>query len=250
MTYANWLYDVAVDAGLRVIAHDGWEHRGGATFTPKGIVWHHTVSAKPIDRMLIEGRPDLAGPLCNWSTHPDGTVAIIAAGTANHAGRDHAGNPLRQFGANHNSEVYGDELVHPGTIDVPWPAEQLAAARQMSAALCKFHLDWSGDRCASHRSWAGPRKIDPVGLETSWIQAAVTETIGQQKEPGMLETYIAAAYVKFRGYDPRQNGLDIGGLMFWLETAALEHPDRAGWSWTDCQASPTLRTMLVLFADE
>lgn len=63
--------------GLTVIEIDGWKTRGwagrGFYGTPKGVLHHHTATTSarrystgsPTLNMLIGGRSDLPGPLCN-----------------------------------------------------------------------------------------------------------------------------------------------------------------------------------------
>ena len=83
----------AVVNGLRargVTVHEwpGWQTRGnGQTSDYRGGIVHHTGSGYgSAYQALVSGRPDLSGPLCNFAGNQDGSITVIAAGPANHAG--------------------------------------------------------------------------------------------------------------------------------------------------------------------
>ncbi|MEV0697455.1 hypothetical protein AB0I53_05990 [Saccharopolyspora sp. NPDC050389] len=97
-----WLADVLRGAGLRVVETDGWRDRaarGARPNRPVGVLNHHTATPAslarpaPTVRMCITGRPDLDGPLCHAVIAFDGTVRMVAAGRANHAGKAKASGP-------------------------------------------------------------------------------------------------------------------------------------------------------------
>ena len=62
----------------------------------------------PSLEVCINGRPDLAGPLCNVMVGRDNTMFVVAAGRANHAG---SGGWRGRSG---NSTVYGIERENTG----------------------------------------------------------------------------------------------------------------------------------------
>src|SRR5215213_8437348 len=86
-----WLPSVLREAGLKVALVPGWEDRGrsdvGEIF---GVICHHTGGRRdgnmPSLKLLVEGRPDLHGPLAQLGLGRDGTFYVIAAGRCNHAG--------------------------------------------------------------------------------------------------------------------------------------------------------------------
>src|SRR4051795_12520666 len=82
--------------GLKVVEVDGWYDRGRPSSTgelnPVGVLCHHTATTKSTSitnvlKLLRVGRSDLPGPLCQFSLGRDGTVYVVAAGRANHAGK-------------------------------------------------------------------------------------------------------------------------------------------------------------------
>ena len=92
-------------AGLTVREVAGWKTRGrdfagvSPPFAPKGCVNHHTAgppkvsgSLTPSLRIVIEGRSDLPGPLCNVYLGYDNVAYVVAAGVANHAGLPDGGS--------------------------------------------------------------------------------------------------------------------------------------------------------------
>ena len=82
----------------RLIA--GWETRGrpasSGGYDPDGALVHHAgarssaTNPHPSLGILVRGRSDLAGPLCQVSTDYNGITSVIAAGRANHAGKARA----------------------------------------------------------------------------------------------------------------------------------------------------------------
>ena len=87
----TWLATVLDNAGLKVAETPGWRSRGRADMPrPLGVMCHHTANPHsgnmPTLNMLINGRSDLPGPLCQLGLGRDGTFYVVAAGRANHAG--------------------------------------------------------------------------------------------------------------------------------------------------------------------
>lgn len=116
-------------AGVVVHEWGGWAGRGnGSSHDWRGGIVHHTAtaygSAFPI---LVDGRSDLSGPLCNFSGNADGSVTVIADGVANHAGASggYSMGPL-PVTSNFNRLVMGLEIVYPGTS--PMTPEQYHTA--------------------------------------------------------------------------------------------------------------------------
>lgn len=158
MSTALWLPDVLRAHGLAVVEIDGWQTRGSSSFSPRGVVCHHTASHAGSDHPALgictNGRPDLAGPLCNVLLSRNGTCYIISGNRANHAGTG------GWRGLTGNSSVLGIEAENNG-IGEPWPAHQIEAYVRLCAALC----DGAGidpSMVCYHREWT-TRKIDPAG---------------------------------------------------------------------------------------
>lgn len=174
MSRATWLADVLRDAGLVVKPYSGWETRGANDFTPLGVMWHHTVTSpstpdSSVDRTLATGgNANTPPPLCNYSTNRDGTVSIIAAGTANHAGAGAWNGITAVSGVNGddgNERFFGDEMKNNGTTEA-WPRAQLESARIAAAAILN-HLGADASWLCSHKEWAPGRKVDPHSLNMS-----------------------------------------------------------------------------------
>ena len=175
MTFSlTWLPDVLKEAGLKVALVDGWEDRGrsdvGQTF---GVICHHTGGRRdgnmPSLRTLIDGRPDLPGPLAQLGLGRDGTYYVIAAGKCNHAGKG-----SWQSIVNGNTNFIGIEAENTGaTNDLPWPAVQIDAYQRGVAAILR-RIGRGAEFCAGHKEYALPRgrKDDPV-LDMVAFRAAV-----------------------------------------------------------------------------
>jgi len=156
-----WMPDVLLKAKLKVAPCSGWETRGRAEMGPlHGVICHHTAGGRkgnmPSLGTVIQGRPDLQGPLCQLGLGRDGTFYIVAAGRANHAG------PGIWNGIdNGNGCFIGIEAENAGVND-PWPEVQMDAYRRGVAALLG-HMGLSAEDCAGHKEYALPhgRKVDP-----------------------------------------------------------------------------------------
>ena len=160
--------------GLRVVEVSGWTTRGrSSTFTPRFTIEHHTAAPVDITAMLINGRPDLSGPLCNFELRKDGTVGLLASGRANHAG----------VASVSSSESYGIEATGP----VPTGATGVAAFPnygayvKLVAAICTHH-GWGMDRVKAHKEIAPTRKIDPVFDMDAFRRAVTAAMAGQPPE--------------------------------------------------------------------
>ncbi|MCP3805365.1 N-acetylmuramoyl-L-alanine amidase [Allokutzneria sp. A3M-2-11 16] len=165
MAYSlTWMPDVLRAAGLHVIEVDGWQTRGrGAMGEIRGVLLHHTAGPRagifPSHNVLVNGRPGLAGPLCNLGLGRDGTWYVIAAGLAHHAGAGYVPWCGRDNGNHH---LIGVEAESTGQGD--WSGAQLESYPEGVAALLR-HLRLGPDRALGHKEWATPRgrKIDPAG---------------------------------------------------------------------------------------
>ena len=92
-----WLADCLRGAGLEVQEVDGWRSRGAELpGLCSVVIGHHTATPLtprnagrdiPTLDLLVRGRSDLPGPLCQLGLGRSGTYYVIASGKANHAGR-------------------------------------------------------------------------------------------------------------------------------------------------------------------
>ena len=165
------------DSGLTVIASSGWENRGRSSDVNYwATLCHHTANPNDNDDILINGRPDLSGPLCNWALHEYGDWVLIASGRANHAGE----------GTLPSSESYGVEATGPqdypdkyGTAAFPNNYDSYVVG--VACILAVMGGD-TGD-VFGHKETATPpgRKIDPY-FDMGQYRGAVKEA-----EPGEEE---------------------------------------------------------------
>lgn len=185
-----------ITAGLNVIVQPGAETRGrkGLDMGPiKGILCHHTAGAyegdTPTLSTVLNGRPDLGGPLAHFVLGRSGDVHFIAGGRCNHAG---AGSWHGVQDGNYN--MIGIEAENAGYLtDVwntsdgnapsklnqglltkdgktpyiihkadPWPEMQMIAYAKLCAAESLFY-GFGLDMVAGHKEYALPhgRKSDP-----------------------------------------------------------------------------------------
>lgn len=174
------LADACRAAGLRVVEVDGWRTRG-ADFpaTPKVVIWHHTAGAKTGDYpslpVVRDGREGLPGPLSQVGLGRSGTVYVIAAGKANHAG------PGAWDGVTASASTVGIEAESTGTGD--WTPEQRDAYPRLAAALTRL-LGTTPRRNCAHREWALPagRKPDPVGIDMPAMRTRVAALLNEEDD--------------------------------------------------------------------
>lgn len=134
--------------GARVTFEPGWETRGnGTSANYEGLIVHHTASPSsaarpfPTKGILIGGRSDLSGPLCNfagpWCADDDPWLHVIAAHPANHAGasggRSMGPLPVTSL---FNPRVLGLEIDYGG--DTPMSRGQYKAATILGKAAITF----------------------------------------------------------------------------------------------------------------
>lgn len=182
----TWLPGVLVDAGLKVAEVDGWASRGRAEMGQvQGVICHHTAGPKngnmPSLGTLINGRPDLPGPLSQLGLGRDGTYYVIAAGRCNHAG---AG--IWQGITTGNSNFIGIEAENTGLVSDPWPPVQIDAYQRGVAAILR-HTGRSAEFCAGHKEYATPkgRKDDP-DFDMSAFRLAVSAILSGNASPPAL----------------------------------------------------------------
>ncbi|MGW1676045.1 peptidoglycan recognition protein family protein [Saccharopolyspora sp. NPDC002376] len=160
-----WLADVLQAAGLRVVETPGWRDRAasGTPLRPVGVLEHHTATPTSYQRpaptvdLCINGRRDLAGPLCHGVIGYDGTVHLIAAGRANHAGKAKASGP--NPAGDGNTLYVGFEWDYQGVNQGPSPQQYDAAVRATRAVLAK--LGRPPEAARGHRETSVTGKIDP-----------------------------------------------------------------------------------------
>lgn len=183
------LDDLAVAArrsGLPVVEVDGWRSRGHGQFlSVASVVCHHTATSKsaagdyPSLRVVRDGRSDLPGPLCNLGLGRDGTVYVVAAGVAYHAGKT-------AFQWQDNWRSIGIEAEHDGLS--PWPAAQYEAYVRLCAALAR-HYGIPGSRIMGHKEVAVPfgRKVDPNFNMDDFRVAVVHRLDAEDREKAALD---------------------------------------------------------------
>ena len=158
MSYHTGVVEALRDHSLELGFCPGWETRGSPVFWPQGAVAHHDAVAARWTTppgLLIAGRPDLAGPLCNTALAATGKVWLVAAGRANHAG---TGGWRGLVG---NSTVWGTEAQNAGTGQT-WPDEQIDSYARLHTALGDY-FGFDAAMVCRHAEWAPSRKIDPWG---------------------------------------------------------------------------------------
>jgi len=170
--YIGWLADAARLTGYPVVEVENWRIRGHGGFRAVELVTgHHTADGPgeyPSLRVVRDGRAGLAGPLCNEGLARSGTIFVVAAGVAWHAGAS------RYAGfTDINDEAIGIEAESAGTKD-DWTPEQRDAYPRLVAANL-YYMRRGADRFCGHKECALPvgRKIDPAFWDLNAFRSKV-----------------------------------------------------------------------------
>lgn len=166
------------DYGLVVIEAPGWRTRGrSGLYSPVGVIGHHTAGSQRGGPMasfqsVLNGRPDLSGPLANGYVDRLARPHLVAAGRANHGGAGYldtlahakVGTPVpykvapgKDNGADGNRWYLGIEVENDGVGEV-WSDAVVATTVTMMAAWCDA-FGWHHQGCVHHRQHSR-RKID------------------------------------------------------------------------------------------
>lgn len=164
-----FMVSVLREYGVTVTFEPDWENRGNGQWTDgyEGSIIHHTgtpgvsySNPGPTLRLLRDGRSDLSGPLCNGQGRFDGSVHIIAAFPANHAGA--SGGPsmgplpvTRLF----NPRVMGWEMDYAG--NTPMSPEQYRTALVIAEATRRLRGRPSMEWTRGHAETSIEGKWDP-----------------------------------------------------------------------------------------
>ncbi len=170
-------------AGVVVREWPDWESRGnGLTSAYEGGIVHHTATAfgvalpsTGVGRLLVNGRSDLQGPLCNYAGNDDGSITVIAAHPANHAGasggRSMGPLPVTSL---FNRRVLGLEIVYPGTQ--PMRTAQYRSALVWANAVAAVCGRGDIQRIRAHAETSVTGKWDPGQASGVTINMAAFRT--------------------------------------------------------------------------
>lgn len=224
MTYSlTWLPQVLRDAGLEVLEHAGWQTRGhGDMGSVLGVLCHHTCGPLHGDladeNVLVDGRPDLGGPLCNLGLGRSGKFYMIAAGKGWHAGAGYWQGVI-----DGNAHLIGIEAENTGETTGPradhWPDVQMDAYRRGCAAILR-HVGAKPIMAAGHKEYATPhgRKDDP-NFDMAAFRAGVSTLMGQ---PAPVTASVArTGIVKIDGLNVRSNASSTSTIV-----GVLKHGDK------------------------
>lgn len=147
--------------GVPVTFEPGWDTRGnGQSSAYQGGILHHTggAYAATCPGILIHGRSDLSGPLCNFAGLTNGGIHVVAAHPANHAGAS-GGSSNGPFPVTtlFNRLVMGLEICYPGSS--PMTDAQYRTAKVFAKVM--EIMFGSVERARAHRETSREGKWDP-----------------------------------------------------------------------------------------
>jgi hypothetical protein len=157
-------------AGIVVHEIPGWQSRGnGMTSAYAGGIVHHTggpfgtaLAGNGRGDELVRGTTKLSGPLCNYAGNEDGSVTVVAAHPANHAGasgaRSRSMGPLPRTGL-FNKFVLGLEIIYSGFE--PMRDAQYRSAVLWSRTVVEVCGHGDAERIRAHGETSITGKWDP-----------------------------------------------------------------------------------------
>ena len=168
MVFYTGLARLARNAGLVVREVNGWKSRTLGTRPngmagARGCLWHHTATSasavksrnNPTLNYMVNG---LGYPLSNFGLAWDGSIDVIAAGAAAHAGKGRYGSRIPKDRG--NDYLLGVEVE--GTTGLTWSDAQLESSARLGHAMNK---EWGSSFLQiGHNEYAPGRKIDPTGI--------------------------------------------------------------------------------------
>lgn len=177
----TWLAAVLRAEGIDPVEFDGWRERGHGDFKDiRGVMVHHTGSDRASAASIAGGRPDLAGPLSQLHIARDGTVTVVAAGVAWHAGIGMYPWVPANMG---NWHLIGIECANTGTSPTAphrrnWPDAQYFALVRCCAAINR-RLHQTSARTIGHKEYAGRAqgKWDPGGIDMDILRRDIAEQL-------------------------------------------------------------------------
>ena len=176
--WVPWLSEAARLTGYPVVEVAGWFDRGhGGMAAVEGVVLHHTAgpvgeAEMPSLAVVRDGRADLAGPLAQLALGRSGTVYVVAAGRAWHAGASRWDGMTGL-----NDRFLGIEAESTGDGRDWTPAQRDCYPRLVAALL--HYMRRPASRAASHAEVATPagRKIDPAGIDMNQLRVTVARML-------------------------------------------------------------------------
>lgn len=176
-------YSAPDGSKLTVVEVDGWQNRGYAgqsLYDVRGHIFHHTASnqSSGLDvvtlNMCTYGRSDLPGPLCQLMLGRSGTIYVVAAGLANHAGVGYVPGVPQDAG---NYYLLGTEMESDG-ISNDWTEAQLRVMPHLGAAIEEAY--GAGNRGfiqVGHKEYSSQGKIDPSFIDMDELRDKINNLL-------------------------------------------------------------------------
>jgi len=208
-------------AGITVTEWASWQNRGnGQSSAYEGGIVHHTATAYgAAPAVLVNGRSDLPGPLCNYAGNADGSITVIAAHPANHAGasggRSMGPLPVTSL---FNKRVMGLEIVYPGTS--PMTDAQYRTAALWSRIVTDVLGYGDIERARAHAETSITGKWDPGYAPGQTINMAAFRTAALNPLEDELPTPNDLWMAPCTGTDPTTGKPETHAAVAWITVMA------------------------------
>ncbi|ADD43184.1 peptidoglycan recognition protein family protein [Stackebrandtia nassauensis] len=181
MATIPWLVEVLRADGVEVVEEGDWQnHMRPGEFAPIGVLWHHTAgppssaeNPAPSLGTVINGRPDLPGPLAQALVDFNGVFHVISAGRSNHAGKSGGSGPIPA--GDGNALMVGWEIDYDGVNQQMSPAQYQASLKATAAVLRRLGTD--AEHARGHKETSTTGKIDPSFVDLAAMRAEVAKLI-------------------------------------------------------------------------
>ncbi|CAM3344888.1 N-acetylmuramoyl-L-alanine amidase [Stackebrandtia soli] len=228
MATIPWLADVLRAEGVQVVEHGDWHNRMvPGSFNPIGVLWHHTAASTsspsnphPGLNVVINGRPDLQGPLAQALVDYNGVFHVISAGRCNHAGASGGSGPIPS--GDGNTMLVGWEIDYNGVSQEMSPAQYDASVRATAAVLRQLGRDASFAR--GHRETSTSGKIDPAFVNLDSMRADVAAQLSGGRGGPAGQAFVVGDQQHFAGVN---TGGSLTNLS-WSPGSGVTAPDWGG----------------------
>jgi hypothetical protein len=186
------LLAVLTAAGIDVSAGDDYQTWARPySYSPVGVMWHHTAASDTTLKLIHDGRVDVPGPLSQIfiESRPGRLFHLVSDGYCNGSGK----GLTAVLAATKDDQPPPGKAKEPGSIignrwyinmelegpDIdPWVYQQAVTA---AAAICRA-MGWTAARNVGHLEWTN-RKVDPIFTTGRTMNQVRADVAAQMEEP-------------------------------------------------------------------
>lgn len=168
-------------SGVKALYYPGWNNKriaGRGAFEPRFVVLHHTVGTNSLF-WLAQGKPHPPVPGAHFLIAKDGTVHVLTAFTAYHAGKGDGIPGVARDSLNRFS--FGIEVESLGKVKDFTPAQTDAVVRLTRALLDQMNRPVTA--VLNHKTWSRTGKPDTLYSDAYWRAKILAAAEPKEPEP-------------------------------------------------------------------